>query len=327
MSVLVTGAAGFIGMHVASALLDRGEEVVGVDDLNDYYDVALKKARLARLEARQGFVSRVADIADREAMAALFRERPEIDRVVHLAAQAGVRYSLTNPEAYIQTNLVGQGVILEVCRHAREMVHLVYASSSSVYGGNTDLPFSVDDRVDHPISLYAATKRADELMTECYSHLYRLPATGLRFFTVYGPWGRPDMAAYIFTRKIYAGEPIPVFNEGRMERDFTYIDDIVAGVLAVLDRPPAEREGTAPHRLYNIGNNRSEPLLRFIELLERAIGRKAEIDLKPMQPGDVARTYADIAASRRDFGFEPKTPIDVGLPRFVDWYRDYHGLS
>ena len=323
MAVLVTGAAGFIGMHVSAALLDRGEQVVGVDNLNDYYDVALKEARLA---GRDGFTAHRVDVADGDAVAGVFHRHAGIDRVVHLAAQAGVRYSLVNPAAYVRTNLTGHAVILEACRHRESLRHLVYASSSSVYGANNKLPFSVSDRVDKPVSLYAATKRADELMTHSYCHLYALPATGLRLFTVYGPWGRPDMAAYIFTRKIFAGEPIPVFNHGDMKRDFTFVEDIVRGILAVLDRPPDGGDGGAPHRIYNLGNHRSEPLLRFIEVLERAIGRSAKVDLQPMQPGDVKETYADIAASRADFGFDPTTSIDEGIPRFVAWYRDFHGV-
>ena len=325
MTVLLTGAAGFIGYHVAEALLGRGDRVVGVDNLNDYYDVSLKEARLARLQGRDGFAFHRADIADREAMGKVVAAHPGIDRIVHLAAQAGVRYSLENPYAYVQSNLVGQVVMLEIARHLSPCRHLVYASSSSVYGGNTKLPFAIEDPVETPVSLYAATKRADELMGHCYSHLYGIPMTGLRFFTVYGRWGRPDMAAYIFTRAIFAGRPIPVFNNGDMSRDFTHISDIVPGVLACLDRPPAGG-GKAPHLVYNLGNNRPEPLMRFIGIIEQATNHKAEIELKPMQPGDVQATYADIAASRRDFGFEPKTPIDNGLPDFVAWYREYHGV-
>ncbi|MDJ0948940.1 MAG: NAD-dependent epimerase/dehydratase family protein [Alphaproteobacteria bacterium] len=325
MTILVTGAAGFIGMHVSAALVDRGEHVVGFDNLNDYYDAGLKEARLAKLTALKGFTAYRGDIADSETIGKVIDNHPDIDRVVHLAAQAGVRYSLSHPEAYIQCNVVGHGVILEACRRIGSVKHLVYASSSSVYGGNTKLPFAVEDRVDQPVSLYAATKRAGELMSHTYSHLYAIPATGLRLFTVYGPWGRPDMSAYIFARKIFAGEPIPVFNHGKMKRDFTYVDDIAAGVVAALDHPPAA-QGAVPHRLYNLGNHRSEPLLRYIELIEAAIGKKAKIDLQPMQPGDVKETYADIEASRRDFGFEPKMTIDEGIPRFVAWFRDYHGL-
>jgi UDP-glucuronate 4-epimerase len=323
MTVLVTGAAGFIGFHVSQALLARGDSVIGVDDLNDYYDVRLKRARLDQLEKTQGFAFRKLDIADRDAVFKLVSANPKIDRIVHLAAQAGVRHSLTNPYAYTRSNVEGQLVMLEAARAMPELAHFVYASSSSVYGGNTKLPYSVEDRVDSPVSLYAATKKAGELMAHCYSHLYGIPATGLRFFTVYGPWGRPDMAAFLFTRAMLAGEPIRVFNFGDMKRDFTYIDDIVAGVLAVLGKPPS-KDGV-PHRVYNLGNNRSEPLLRFIAVLEKSLGVKAKTNLEPMQPGDVKETYADIAASRRDFGFDPKTSIDEGIPRFVAWYRKYYG--
>jgi UDP-glucuronate 4-epimerase len=324
MTVLVTGAAGFIGYHTATALLRRGEAVLGIDSLDPYYDVALKRARLARLESESGFSFAELDITDRKALAAAAASASGVTRVVHLAAQAGVRYSLENPAAYIHANLDGHFAILDLCRHMERIDHLVYASSSSVYGGLETLPFSIEDRVDHPISLYAATKRADELMSHCYSHLYHLPATGLRFFTVYGPWGRPDMAAYIFTRAILAGELIRLFNNGDMRRDFTYIDDAVAGILAALDRPPAG-DG-APHRIYNIGNNRSEALMHLVALVEAATGGKAVIEPAPMQPGDVKETFADIEASRRDLGFEPRTTLDTGIPRFVAWYRDYHGV-
>ncbi|MHA1113490.1 MAG: NAD-dependent epimerase/dehydratase family protein [Alphaproteobacteria bacterium] len=325
MTILVTGAAGFIGYHLCEKLLARGESVLGVDNVNDYYDVGLKEARLARLDERPGFALARLDIADHEALAELARRTGGVRRVVHLAAQAGVRYSLDHPFAYVRANLVGHMAVLEMCRHLPDFEHLVYASSSSVYGGNTKLPFAVEDRVDTPSSLYAATKRADELMSYSYAHLYRLPQTGLRFFTVYGPWGRPDMALYIFTRAILAGEPIRVFNHGDMMRDFTFIDDIVAGVVAALDSPPPDTPDAPPQRLYNIGNHRSEPLLRLIEVLEDALGRKAETILEPMQPGDVKETFADIAAIQRDLGYRPTTPIDVGVPRFVAWYRDYHG--
>jgi UDP-glucuronate 4-epimerase len=327
MTVLVTGSAGFIGYHVCRALLARDEEVIGVDNLNSYYDPALKRARLERLRAQPGFAFAEADIADLAAMTALARHRrTRIRGVVHLAAQAGVRHSLKAPFDYVRSNLLGHMVILEVCRHELpELRHLVYASSSSVYGGNSKIPFSVEDRVDQPISLYAATKRADELLSHCYSHLYRLPATGLRFFTVYGPWGRPDMAAFLFADAITAGRPITLYNRGEMQRDFTYVDDIVAGVLAALDRPPPG-EAEAPHKLYNLGNHRPVELRHFVAVLEEALGRRAEIRLAPLPPGDVVRTCADIEASRRDLGFEPKTPIEQGLPRFVAWYRDYHGL-
>lgn len=324
MTILLTGAAGFIGMHVSLALLDRGETVIGIDNLNDYYDVSLKEARLARLTARENFSFVRGDIAD---LPTVMDAVKGADRIVHLAAQAGVRYSLENPGAYIQANIVGHMNMLEAARSLGDgLRHMVYASSSSVYGGNTKLPFAVEDQVDNPVSLYAATKKSDELMSNAYAVTYGIPLTCLRFFTVYGPWGRPDMSAYIFTRKIVAGEPIPVFNHGDMQRDFTYIDDIVAGVLAVLELPADIGENGKPrHRVYNLGNNQSEQLMRFIGVIEDALGTKAEIDFQPMQPGDVQATYADIGASQRDFGFEPKTPIDIGIPNFVAWYREFHG--
>jgi UDP-glucuronate 4-epimerase len=322
MTVLVTGAAGFIGMNVSLALMARGETVVGIDNVNDYYDVSLKEARLARLIANDQFSFVRADICDAQALA---EAGQDADRIVHLAAQAGVRYSLENPGAYIQANIVGHMNVIELARaKGDDLKHLVYASSSSVYGGNTKLPFSVEDQVDNPVSLYAATKKSDELMSHSYSSTYGIPQTGLRFFTVYGPWGRPDMSLYIFTRKILAGDPIPVFNHGEMQRDFTYIDDIVAGVLAALDNPPPREGDGVPHRVYNLGNNKSEPLMRFISLIEEALGEKAEIDFQPMQPGDVPATYADIEASQRDLDFEPRVPIDEGIPRFVAWYREFH---
>jgi len=329
MSVLVTGAAGFIGFHVSQALLARGDAVVGVDNLNTYYDVALKRARLAELAPLAGFIFHQADISARAAIAAIVGRHPEIDRVVHLAAQAGVRHSLENPYAYIEANVMGQVVMLEAVRRLPRVASFVYASSSSVYGGNTKQPSSIDDRVDTPVSLYAATKRADELITHAYCHLYGIPATGLRFFTVYGPWGRPDMAAYLFADAITNGRPIRVFNHGQMARDFTYIDDIAAGTLAALDRPPTigASTGGAKCRVYNLGNHRPEKLLDFIAVLETALGRKAEKELLPMEPGDVASSFADIEASRRDLGYEPKTPIAIGLPRFVAWYRSYHGIA
>lgn len=327
MTVLVTGVAGFIGFHVASALLARGERVVGIDNLNAYYDVDLKKARLARLEANPAFAFRRLDLGDRAAAEAALAEIEGFDRVVHLAAQAGVRHSLVDPHAYVDANITGHLVVLEACRRRPEVKHLVYASSSSVYGGNRKLPFAVEDPVDRPLSLYGATKRADELMSAAYCHLFRTPMTGLRFFTVYGPWGRPDMSAYLFTKAIFAGEPIRVFNQGNMRRDFTYIDDIVAGVLAALDRPPADGgESAPPHRIYNLGNHRSEPLMRFIEVIERACNRKAILDLQPMQPGDAPETFADITTAQADLGFAPRTPIDEGIPRFVQWFREYHGV-
>ncbi len=325
MAVLVTGAAGFIGFHTSAALLERGERVIGVDDLNDYYDVSLKEARRDALGERRGFSFAHLDIADREAVNALIERNPDITRVINLAAQAGVRYALVDPYAYTRTNVEGHVVLLEACRGLERLEHLVYASSSSVYGANTKLPFSTADRVDTPLSLYAATKISAERISHAYAGLYRLPLTGLRFFTVYGPWGRPDMAAFIFTQKILAGKPIPVFNNGDMRRDFTYIDDIVAGVLACLDRPPEDQGEATPARVYNLGNHRSEPLMRFISILEDALGRKAEVEFLPMQPGDIKEAYADISDSERDFGFRPATTIDQGIPRFVRWYRDYYG--
>ncbi|HJO73591.1 MAG TPA: NAD-dependent epimerase/dehydratase family protein [Rhodospirillales bacterium] len=325
MTILVTGAAGFIGFHTSLALLGRGEKVLGVDILNDYYDVSLKQARLDVLGGNDGFQFQQLDIADRDAVEALIADNGGITRVVHLASQAGVRYSLIDPYAYSRANVEGHLVLLETCRKLERLDHFVYASSSSVYGGNTKLPFSIQDAVDTPLSVYAATKRSMELFAHSYSHIYGLPLTGLRFFTVYGPWGRPDMAAFIFIRKILAGEPIPVFNNGDMRRDFTYIDDIVAGVLACLDKPPVAQEGSPPNRVYNLGNNNAEPLMRFISVLEDALGQKAEIDFQPLQTGDVPETSADISETRRDFGFEPKTTIDEGLPRLVAWYREYYG--
>ncbi len=327
MAVVVTGAAGFIGMHVSAALLRRGEEVIGVDNLNDYYSVALKEARVEHLRALGGFVFHRLDLAERGAFTTLMASLPRVDRVVHLAAQAGVRYSLVNPYAYLAANINGHLEVLEACRRQPSFRHLVFASSSSVYGGNTKLPFAVTDPVETPQSLYAATKRSDELMSYCYAHLYRIPITGLRFFTVYGPWGRPDMAAWIFVEEIVGGRPIKLFNRGEMRRDFTYVDDVVEGVLACLDRPPAATEPVVPFRVYNIGNHQSEELRRFVGILEAALGMKAQIELLPMQPGDVAATYADIDDARRDFGFSPKTSIDQGLPRFVAWYKSFHNLS
>jgi UDP-glucuronate 4-epimerase len=326
MTILVTGAAGFIGYHVCERLLGRGEQVIGVDNLNDYYDVRLKETRLERLRGRNGFGFHKLDISDHDTMQAMAGDAAGVTKIVHLAAQAGVRYSLENPFAYVQANLVGHLSMLEICRHLPNFEHLVYASSSSVYGGNKKLPFSVDDRTDTPNSLYAATKKADELMSYSYSHLYRIPQTGLRFFTVYGPWGRPDMAMYIFAKAISAGKPIPVFNHGEMHRDFTYIDDIVSGIVASLDNPPVDAEGAPPHRVYNIGNHRSEPLLRMIELIEQSLGRKAEIDFQPMQPGDVTETFADIDAISDDLGYSPTTPIDIGVPKFIDWFKEYEGV-
>lgn len=325
MTIVVTGAAGFIGSHVSTALMARGETVIGIDNLNDYYPVTLKEARLAPLTANPAFRFIRADIADRAAMEALRPELADVTGIVHLAAQAGVRYSMENPYAYVESNILGHLCMLEMARHLPKLGNFVYASSSSVYGGNTVLPFSEQDRVDSPVSIYAATKKADELMSHAYSHLYGFPSTGLRYFTVYGPWGRPDMATYLFTDAIVAGRPIRVFNSGAMQRDFTYIDDIVSGTLAALDRPAQPDANGVRHRVYNLGNHRAETLLHFIEVLEQALGRTAIMQMEPMQPGDVPATYADIEASRRDLGFEPTTPIETGLPRFARWYLEYHG--
>ncbi len=331
MKILVTGAAGFIGHAVTQALLARGDSVTGIDSLNDYYPVQLKRDRLADLARFTGaaFTFLHLDFANDKALDHALAGQ-QFDAIVHLGAQAGVRYSLENPRAYVQANLVGHLNLLEVARVSR--TPMVYASSSSVYGGNEKLPFDVEDRVDHPVSLYAATKKADELMSETYAHLYRLPLTGLRFFTVYGPWGRPDMAPWLFTKAILAGEPISVFNHGKMQRDFTYIDDIVAGVIACIDQSPVDdgrlKPGgsRAPHAIYNIGNNRPEDLMRFIEIIEQATGKSALKDFQPMQPGDVPSTFADIGAIARDRGYAPTTPLDVGLPKFINWYRTYHGV-
>ena len=323
MHVLVTGAAGFIGYHVADALLAKGARVSGIDNLNAYYEVALKEARLQKLQANKNFDFAKLDIADRAAMLALASKYPDVTHIVHLAAQAGVRHSLTDPYTYVMSNVMGQVVMLELARLLPKLQHFVYASSSSVYGANTKLPFSIDDETEQPNSLYAATKKSDELIARTYAHLYAVPSTGLRFFTVYGPWGRPDMAAFLFTKAILAGEPIKVFNNGEMWRDFTYIDDIVAGILAALAHTPQVKP---PHGIYNLGNHKSEKLTDFIATLERALGQKAQMIFEPMQPGDVASTFADIEASRRDLGFEPKTPIAEGVPRFVDWYKTYYRL-
>ena len=335
MKILVTGAAGFIGMHTAQSLLRRGDSVVGIDNLNDYYDVGLKRARLACLAGQSDFRFVAMDIADREAMAALFATEG-FDRVIHLAAQAGVRYSLLNPDAYVDSNLVGFLTVLEGCRH-HGVRHLVYASSSSVYGGNARMPFAESDNVDHPVSLYAATKKANELMAHTYSHLYRLPTTGLRFFTVYGPWGRPDMAPFLFTRAILEGRPIDVFNHGQMQRDFTYVDDIVEAVVRVSDRLPVPdpaysaahpdpATSDAPYRVFNIGNHQPVPLLDFIGCLEQQLGRVAEKRMLPMQPGDVPATYADTLALAKWIDFAPSTSLSEGIGRFVDWYRNYYAL-
>ncbi|GKS60007.1 NAD-dependent epimerase [Nitrospira sp.] len=333
--ILLTGAAGFIGFHTAKRLLKRADPVVGLDNLSDYYDVRLKEARLAQLSTQRNFRFVKMDLADREGIQALFAESG-FRRVVHLAAQAGVRHSLVNPHAYTSANVEGFLNVLEGCRH-QKVDHLVFASTSSVYGGNTHMPFSVHDNVDHPVSLYAATKKANELMAHCYAHLYKLPCTGLRFFTVYGPWGRPDMALFLFTKAILEGKPIDVFNHGKMQRDFTYVDDIVEGIVRALDRvaqPNAAWSGAkpdpgtsnAPYRVYNIGNNKPVELLRFIEVLEQTLGKKAEKRLLPLQAGDVPATYADVDDLMRDVGFKPSTSIEVGIARFVEWYRDYYSV-
>jgi UDP-glucuronate 4-epimerase len=327
MSILVTGAAGFIGFHVAKALLERGDRVLGVDNLNEYYDIRLKQARLAELHRFSNFSFAKLDVSDREGIFAAIEYEKDLRSIIHLAAQAGVRYSLQNPFAYIDANVTGTLVMLEAARRLDKLSAITYASSSSVYGANKKQPFAVEDRVDQPVSLYAASKRSCELIAHTYAHLYGLPATGLRFFTVYGPWGRPDMAAYLFTRAILAGEPIKVFNEGRMARDFTYIDDIVAGTLAAHDQPPPAGTDGVPHRIYNLGNHRAEKLLDFIGTLERLLGRTAIKELLPLQPGDVPESFADIEASRRDLGFEPRTTIEIGLARFVEWYKRYHNAN
>ncbi len=332
MTTLVTGAAGFIAFHVARRLMARGEAVLGLDNVNDYYSVKLKRDRLAAQAAEYGSRFRFieCDFANNETLTSSLRGE-QFDKIIHLGAQAGVRYSIENPHAYVHSNLVGHLNMLEVARQ-RQSSHFVYASSSSVYGGNTKLPFQVEDRVDQPLSLYAATKKADELISETYSHLYRLPQTGLRFFTVYGPWGRPDMAMWLFTKAILEGKPISVFGEGNMRRDFTFIDDIVSGIIASHDSPsPDDGQAKAggskgPHRIYNIGNSKSEELTDMIAIIEEACGRKAERRLMPMQPGDVRDTYADISAIQRDLGFVPSTTIDEGVPQFVDWYRNYHSV-
>ena len=336
MKVLVTGAAGFIGSNAAQVLLDRGDEVIGLDNMNDYYDVTLKEARLARLEVQSGFSFAKIDLADRPAMEALFADN-KFDRVIHLAAQAGVRYSIENPHSYIDSNVVGTLNVLEGCRH-HEIEHLVYASTSSVYGANTNMPFSVHQNVDHPLALYAATKKATELMAHSYSHLYRLPTTGLRFFTVYGPWGRPDMALFLFTKNILAGKPIDVFNYGNHRRDFTYVDDIVQGVVRSMDHvaepdpdwdsdDPDPATSNAPYRIYNIGNNQPVELMKYIEVLEQCLGREAEKNMLPMQLGDVPDTYADSQVLVDAVGYKPETSVEEGVARFVDWYVDYYNVK
>jgi UDP-glucuronate 4-epimerase len=336
MKILVTGAAGFIGSTLALRLLERGDTVCGIDNMNDYYDVRLKEARLQRIKDHRHFEFQKLDIIDREAMAELFQKQ-KFDAVMHLAAQAGVRYSITNPQSYIDSNLVGFGNILEGCRHSG-VKHLAFASSSSVYGANTKLPFSEHDNVDHPVSLYAATKKANELMAHSYAHLYNLPCTGLRFFTVYGPWGRPDMALFKFTKGILEDDAIPVFNHGKMIRDFTYIDDIVEGVIRVIDHPASPDpawSGTTPdpatsyarYRIYNIGNNQPVELMRYIEVLEKCLGKKAKFEMLPMQEGDVPATSADIEDLENDVGFRPRTSVEQGVARFVEWYKSYHRVS
>ncbi len=333
MKVLITGSAGFIGSQLALRLLKRGDEVIGIDNLNDYYDVSLKEARLARISSQDNFTEERISIEDRPAMEALFAKHKP-NKVVNLAAQAGVRYSLENPHSYVESNIVGFMNILEGCRY-NDVEHLVYASSSSVYGANTNMPFSIHNNVDHPLSMYAATKKANELMAHTYSHLYNLPTTGLRFFTVYGPWGRPDMALFLFTRKILAGEPIDVFNFGKHRRDFTYIDDIVEGVIRTLDRvatpnpdwngdTPDPGTSLAPYRLYNIGNNQPVELMHYIKVLEDCLGKKAEMNMLPLQPGDVPDTYADVQDLVADVGYKPETTVEHGIARFVEWYRDYY---
>lgn len=332
-TVLVTGAAGFIGFHTSQALLNAGHTVIGIDNLNDYYSPALKQDRLDQLLPRNGFTFHHMDIADRAAMAKLFDDNPQINIIINLAAQAGVRYSLENPHAYADSNLVGYLNILEGARALHEkgdFKHLVYASSSSVYGGNTKLPFSVEDDIRTPVSLYAATKCAGELMSQSYAHLYRIPSTGLRFFTVYGPWGRPDMAYFSFTKAILEGKPIRVFNHGDMKRDFTWYEDIVAGILGAMQAVPEAgmpyTKGGAPHRVFNLGNNKAENLLYFIETIEKALGQETEKMMEPMAPGDVKETFADIKASKEVFGFDPKTPMEKGIPLFIDWYKHYYGI-
>jgi UDP-glucuronate 4-epimerase len=326
MKILVTGAAGFIGYHLAQRLLSQGQQVYGIDNLNDYYDVNLKKARLAQLQSHSEFTFQQLDLSDRADISQFFQNQ-KIDRVVHLAAQAGVRYSLDNPHAYADSNLMGFLNILEGCRHSK-IEHLVFASSSSVYGNNTKVPFAVSDNVDHPISLYAATKKANELMAHSYSHLYNLPITGLRFFTVYGPWGRPDMAYFKFVKAIAENKPIDVYNFGKMQRDFTYIDDVIEGIVRVIEKPPqsdSETSSAVPYKIYNIGNNSPVELLTFIEVVEAAMGKTAVKNLLPMQPGDVPSTYADVDDLMADVGFKPSTPIEEGIRQFVEWYRDYYG--
>ncbi|MAZ03475.1 MAG: hypothetical protein CMN56_10080 [Sneathiella sp.] len=324
MTILVTGVAGFIGMHVAETLLAGGRKVIGIDNLNPYYDVKLKKDRLNRLDLYSNFTFYELDISDRAALYKALGDHSKISLIVHLAAQAGVRHSLTRPFDYTAANITGFLTILELCRQLENLKHVVYASSSSVYGANTKMPFSVSQTTDSPLSLYAATKKANELMAHSYAHLYDIPMTGLRFFTVYGPWGRPDMAYWRFTEQIMKGKPVHIYNHGDMKRDFTYIDDVVKGILEVLVNPPEIKEGHVPHRVYNIGNNRAERLLDFVEIIEKTLGVGAKREFMPMQPGDIKETYADIDPIHRDVGYEPATSLDEGLPKFVNWYKEYN---
>lgn len=322
--ILVTGVAGFIGYSLTLHLLKNGFTIIGIDNLNDYYDVSLKQARLKNLNDFPQFKFYQANISDRAHMQQIWDQHPAIVQIVHLAAQAGVRYSLINPFAYIEANIMGHMVILELARHRESFQHLIYASSSSVYGGNTKLPFSVEDQCDTPVSLYAATKKADELMTQSYAHLYRIPSTGLRFFTVYGPWGRPDMAVFLFTKAIVNDRPIQVFNHGVMKRDFTYIDDIIKGIVGALNNPPSQDISRPPHKIYNLGNNKSEKLIDFIHLIEGELGKKAILEMLPLQAGDVPESLADIAASEQDLNYSPTTPISQGIPKFIEWYKEYY---
>ena len=328
MSVLVTGSAGFIGMHTANALLDRNEEVIGIDSINDYYDPELKRARLEKLRVNKNFYFEKLDFAAPGSLNLLIQKYPEIDRIIHLGAQAGVRYSIDNPHHYMQSNLCGQLAILEFCKskmsNTRPIKNFVYASSSSVYGSNKKIPFSINDNTDQPVSFYGATKKAGEVMAHSYAHLYQIPTVGLRFFTVYGPWGRPDMSPYIFTNSILSEKPIKVFNKGEMMRDFTFINDIVSGILSALDTPPISLNGSPPHKIYNLGNNKPVSLMNYINVIERACNKKAIIDLQPMQAGDVVQTYANIEESERDLGYAPTTSIEIGIPQFVDWFISYH---
>ncbi len=328
MSVLVTGSAGFIGMHTANALLKKNEDVIGIDNINDYYDPELKRARLEELQVNKNFYFEKLDFAVPGSLNLLIQKYPEIDRIIHLGAQAGVRYSIDNPHQYMQSNICGQLAILEFCkskmRDSRPIKNFVYASSSSVYGSNKQIPFSINDNTDQPVSFYGATKKAGEVMAHSYAHLYQIPTVGLRFFTVYGPWGRPDMSPYIFTNCILNEKPIKVFNKGEMMRDFTFIDDIVSGILGALDTPPINLSASPPHKIYNLGNNKPVSLMNYINVIERACNKKAIIDLQPMQAGDVVQTYANIEESERDLGYAPTTSIDIGIPRFVDWFISYH---